>query len=210
MEGYFPSMYLTVIALGQGIALALLFSPFGLSTSLVLKLNWPKYVVSIIVVLAIWHHYMYGSIFTRWFPDLRDSFLPIALFGSEIFLILTTTENLSRDLWPHSIWVLSLFSCLAYANAGYRCDPNFFTRLTSEDAKLHCRNIRTVHGYYASTFCGILTFVCFFFAIIGQQPKWYSKAIMVIFIIHFTTFEIIYIWRVKKFFRQALRNNDSS
>ena len=200
LEGYFSSMYLTIIALAQGIAVALLAVPFIESISSG-SFDWSKYAISLVVVLAIWHHYMIGSIFTRWFPDIRDSLLPIALVGSEIFMIETTINKIPATLWIHSIWVVAFIGCLAYANAGYRCDPILFSRLSLKDSERHCANIKITHGYYAATFCGVISLLTLCLAIFEKVPEWYSKLMLLLFICHIIVFEIIYSFLVKPFFR---------
>ena len=90
VEGYFPSIYLTIIALIQGIALSTLAGNFIQEINTGFSSSDPncyvKYIIVSTTIFLTWHHYMYGIIYLKWLPGVFDTLIPLSL-GATQFII---------------------------------------------------------------------------------------------------------------------------
>lgn len=60
VESIFPGLYLTLIALIQGIALAKLVDKINEPSVVLNQVVWLQITVTGMTIFTIWHHYMYG------------------------------------------------------------------------------------------------------------------------------------------------------
>src|SRR4249919_3830967 len=88
---HFPTIYLTVVSLLQGIALSQLVPdittylgvvPDPWSHAEVLPL-----LLMLLVIFIVWHHYAIGIFFLRWFPNIIDTIIPFLISIGQFYLI---------------------------------------------------------------------------------------------------------------------------
>lgn len=207
VENHFGSMYLTVIALIQGIALATIAEQFFAGSASGQGVDCHRYVFSGLVVFAIWHHFMYGAAFLNWWPSAFDSFIPFGLGASEFAMIqLLNNEDLSR--WILATVVLGLFASAAYLNAAVRIRASLFSHLMSDtDATMHVRHVRWCHGV-ASTLCLVLALCAAVFVRVSQPHRWLMLAPYLLGT-HIVVYEFAYTLKIKPFFRRAIGEADN-
>ena len=88
---YFGSIYLTIISLLQGVAIYNL-SPYLINYFTSDNIRFTNiYTVplflTLFIIFIVWHHYVNGILFLRWFPNIIDALIPFAVSITEFFLI---------------------------------------------------------------------------------------------------------------------------
>ena len=149
---HFPTIYLTVISLLQGLALSLLvpniISYFEKAGDQWMDLRLLPFIVMLLVVFIVWHHYAIGIFFLRWFPNIIDTAIPFMVSIGQFFLIAlldidNSIDDMDVDAWTLGFALLMLAGSLAYFAVKWRIDPTLFTNIMSlEDAEEHCRLTR--------------------------------------------------------------------
>jgi hypothetical protein len=80
---HFPTIYLTVISLLQGIALSIIVPNFITYLDIV-ENPWSHVevipmVLMLLIIFIVWHHYAIGIFFLRWFPNIIDTIIPFVV-----------------------------------------------------------------------------------------------------------------------------------
>src|SRR5688500_10214080 len=88
---YFGAIYLTVISLLQGIALSQLvpeiITYFEIAESPWRNIHLIPFLMMLMIIFVVWHHYAIGIFFLRWFPNIIDTFIPFIISIGQFFLI---------------------------------------------------------------------------------------------------------------------------
>jgi hypothetical protein len=88
---HFPTIYLTVISLLQGISLSQLV-PNTLEYLNTADHPWSHIpivamLLMLLVIFIVWHHYALGIFFLRWFPNIIDTIIPFFVSIAQFYLI---------------------------------------------------------------------------------------------------------------------------
>jgi len=91
VNNYFIQIYLTIIALLQSVALGNLvphlISYFTSSRNSFFNVHTPPLLLTLLIIFIVWHHYVYGIIYLRWFPNILDAVIPFIISITQSFLI---------------------------------------------------------------------------------------------------------------------------
>jgi hypothetical protein len=112
------SVYLTLISLIQGVALAYLFERFAEkmqpSIESVDASTWLKFGSAVMILVIVWQEYLSGSIAFVSVPTLRDAFIPFLLGVVEFFV--SHFVGTAGPYWYISVCALWLLGSVAYWN----------------------------------------------------------------------------------------------
>ena len=108
IRGAFSTSYLTLLSIIQGTAFAALFAKVQ---SLVTQYSFhaPEFVMAVgilLLIVALWHQYLIGTMLYNWALQLTDSLLPFAFGVLEFAMIIRTGKQrrsscCQRTLLPH-------------------------------------------------------------------------------------------------------------
>lgn len=213
VENYFPTIYLTIIALIQGIALSTLAGNFVQEIksgfSVTEPIYYARYIVASTIIFSTWHHYMYGIIYLRWFPSLLDTLIPLSL-GAAQFVITGIIREPSQANWYYWLLSLSLFfliSGVAYLNAAVKTTPLLFTgRYGKELSGKYTKYIKLCN--FLAAFSGFMH--CAFTLMIAYQQIAYDMIFVVeiMLLIHAAAYEIYYKKRIKPHYLLMLHSRN--
>lgn len=85
LTGSFISIYLTVLGIVQGVALAALASVVANSYPQFTAVQWALVVLTFSILIIIWHHMTTDAMTWVWIPDFRDSAIPFLLGAFELY-----------------------------------------------------------------------------------------------------------------------------
>lgn len=111
LDSYYPSVYLTMMSIIQGVALATFV--FKLA-SMYRNSDWLSifYAASnFVLIIYVWLAYAVASLAYKWVPGWLDSFLPFAIGMLECTMILTVTRP---DLWFLAIGFLCIVGTIEH------------------------------------------------------------------------------------------------
>jgi len=203
VEKHFASIYLTVIALIQGIALSVLSTNFLSDLHSQPPLLIERYTLVALTIFITWHHYMYGVIYLRWFPGILDTLLPLSI-GASQFVAAGSIQDNDPYYWLIFLSLFFLFAGFAYFNAAKRTKIELFlSSFTAEMSAQYCRYIWRCH-----IFAGIFCFAHFvFISIIATKMLPYNMihASIIMSIIYIASYEIYYLKYIKPHYLLMLR-----
>ena len=156
---HFPTIYLTVISLLQGIALSQLvpyiINYFKIYTDLP-DSPWQDerilpMAITLLIIFIVWHHYAIGIFFLRWFPNIIDTIIPfmvsIGQFFLISFLVVEKTIEVDVDSWAKGFAIIMVSGSLAYFSAAIRLDPDLFANIMNRaNAVAHCKRGKQFYG----------------------------------------------------------------
>ncbi len=153
---HFPTIYLTVISLLQGIALSQLvpsiINYFQLSDQPWGDIRILPLAITMLIIFIVWHHYAIGIFFLRWFPNIIDTIIPFMVSIGQFFLISfliveDTVETIDVRSWAVGYAVIMLAGSLAYFSAAIRLDPDLFANIMNRaNAVAHCKRGKKFYG----------------------------------------------------------------
>src|SRR5213078_703187 len=97
LKDSFSLVYLTLLSVIQGVALADLALIMGAGYQQLTVVRWLLVLVNFGVVITIWHTFTMHITLWRWIPDLRDAGIPFMIGAVE--LVLNHTISLSLSAW---------------------------------------------------------------------------------------------------------------
>ena len=146
---HFPTIYLTVISLLQGIALSQLvpniITYLEMADNPWLDIKLIPLVLMLLVIFIVWHHYAIGIFFLRWFPNIIDTTIPFLVSIGQFILISfitikTSVADINVESWTIGYAILLVSGSIGYFGAAFRLEPELFTNIMSFDnAVKHCR-----------------------------------------------------------------------
>jgi hypothetical protein len=207
---FYSSIYLSFISLLQGIALVLLLPDFitHLKTSEhpLTDVRTLPFVITLLVVFIIWHHYTFQVLYVKWFPNILDAILPFGIGIAEFFLIsyLTSkTPGTEIDLegWTKTYASFHFLGSFAYFGL-MRNDVNLVTHIMNKQNAMklyeHNKSLGIRLGFY-------LLFQAFFALLIvlmhSYQLLWFT---LLFFILHIAYAEHYVTTRTKPLFIKAI------
>jgi hypothetical protein len=107
----FGPIYLTVLSVIQGVALADLASVVQASYQEFTFVHWLLTAINFVMFIIIWNAYTIQSAIWTWIPDLRDAIIPFVFGALELFLNHAITLTLTA--WFTALTLLSGVGMLA-------------------------------------------------------------------------------------------------
>jgi hypothetical protein len=107
----FGPIYLTVLSVIQGVALADLASVVQASYQEFTFVHWLLTAIDFVMFIIIWNAYTIQSAIWTWIPDLRDAIIPFLFGALELFLNHAITLTLTA--WLTALTLLSGMGMLA-------------------------------------------------------------------------------------------------
>jgi hypothetical protein len=121
-------LYLTLLSVIQGVALADLALVVAANYQQFTLMRWLLVLFNFGVLIGIWNHYMMNNKLWDWIPDLRDACIPFVVGTLE--LVLNHTISLSLSAWLFTFALLYIMGALAMWHARWRAGKE------SENARL--------------------------------------------------------------------------
>jgi hypothetical protein len=121
-------IYLTLLSVIQGVALADLALVVAATYQHFTLIHWLLVLFNFGVLIGIWNHYMMNNKLWDWIPDLRDACIPFVVGVLE--LVLNHTISLSLSAWLFTFALLYLMGALAMWHVRWRAGKE------SENARL--------------------------------------------------------------------------
>jgi len=197
---YFTSIYLTIIALLQGVAIVqlvpFLISYFTSDNTRITEIYTAPLFITLLIIFVVWHHYVNGILYLRWFPNIIDALIPFAVSIAEFFMIAfleNKGENSSMNMhaWMRTFTVFLFLGAIAYFAAAIRHDATLFSNIMDSDsAALHKKNIRRYYTRAGISMILQALFALFMLIIYQSWLLWFS---LLFFILHIVISEILHI-----------------
>ena len=111
-------VYLTLLSVIQGVALADLTLVVGTGYQQFTLIQWLLVLFNFAVLIGIWNHYMMYNKLWDWIPDLRDACIPFVVGVLE--LVLNHTITLSLSVWLFTFALLYIMGALAVWHVRWR------------------------------------------------------------------------------------------
>src|SRR6266702_3896641 len=111
-------VYLTLLSVIQGVALADLALIVGAGYQQFTVVRWLLVLVNFGMVISIWHTFTIHITLWSWIPDLRDAIVPFMIGAIE--LIFNHTISLSLSAWLFMIAIIASTATLAIWYVGQR------------------------------------------------------------------------------------------
>jgi hypothetical protein len=209
---HFPTIYLTVISLLQGISLSQLV-PNMLEYINTVDDPWNHIpivamLLMLLVIFIVWHHYAIGIFFLRWFPNIIDTIIPFFVSIAQFYLIsLLKVEKSIVSMEAVEAWTLGyaamlIFGSLGYFAASWRIDATLFTNLMSlEHGIIHEVLTRKYFKRAGFSILGQGVFALILY--LTDHTDWLMISV-ILMMSHLVIFEIVLIRSIKPHFMIAL------
>lgn len=209
---HFPTIYLTVISLLQGISLSQLV-PNTLEYLNTADHPWSHIpivamMLMLLVIFIVWHHYALGIFFLRWFPNIIDTIIPFFVSIAQFYLIslLKVQDSVvsmeSIESWTLGYAFMLIFGSLGYFAASWRIDAALFTNLMSlSHAMIHeelTRKYFKVAGF-SILGQGVIALILWW----TGHVDWLLLSV-ILMLLHLVIFEIVLMKSIKPHFVKAL------
>ena len=208
---HFPTIYLTIISLLQGIALSQLIP--NLLNYLKLADNpWANVqlvplVLMFLVIFIVWHHYAIGIFFLRWFPNIMDTIIPFIISIGQFYLmsfldVKTSINDINTVAWTMGYAMVLIIGSFAYFSASWRVDATLFTNLMSLEHGIIHRDLTKKYFLFAgfSIFCqGVFALMLWMM----HRTDWLLVS-LVLLVAHLVVFEIVLLQSIRPHFEHAL------
>lgn len=207
----FGSIYLTIMSLLQGIVISLLMPAmlhyFHSSPNPFTDIHLIPYLIMLQITFTVWHHYVMGVFYLRWFPNIIDTFIPfmISIIQFSMISFLEIDESISDiDLhrWILGFCIFMILGSFAYFAASIRMNPKYYLNMMQlEDAEAHVR--RNVRFHFWAGVSILLQGLFAVLIVVLQDPGLlYFSAFF--FLLHILVSEYVYIYIIRPPFTQAL------
>ena len=121
-------VYLTLLSVIQGVALADLALIVGAGYQQFTVVRWLLVLVSFWMAINVWHTFTIHITLWSWIPDLRDAIVPFMIGAIE--LVFYHTISLSLSAWLFIVAIIASMATLAYWYVGQRAQEE------SENARM--------------------------------------------------------------------------
>ena len=128
LKDSFSPVYLTLLSVIQGVALADLALIVGAGYQQFTVVRWLLVLVNFGMVITIWHTFTIHITLWSWIPDLRDAIVPFMIGALELFL--NHTISLSLSVWLFIVAIIASTATLSIWYVGQRAKEE------SENTKL--------------------------------------------------------------------------
>jgi hypothetical protein len=180
-----PQVYLTLVSVLQGVALAVLIDQFRFDYVATRPTTYGYFLSSFLITVAFWHSYLNGIFVGRW---------PFRFIDTLLFFLAATAESIAfRHVAEPSFWCFSIgVMCLLVALIYFRQIPLMAELSTADvfeepDESNHRNRSVRILGIFLLIGAGI-AFI--FSPITGANPQnivapWIAIALPVIYILYF-------------------------
>lgn len=213
VNNYFASIYLTIIAFLQGAAIfqltPYLVSFFTTESSHFTDTSTAALILTLAIIVTVWHHYVNGVLFLRWFPNIIDALIPFGISITEFLLISFLEKKGQLPVMNIYGWTLAflgflLIGSVAYFAAAIRNDAQLITNfLNNESAALHGKNIRRFYIQAGISMTGQALFTILILIIHSESLLWFC---LMFFIVHIVISEYLHLKHILPLFKKGLRN----
>lgn len=211
VNNYFGSIYLTIIALLQGAAIILLvpylINYFTSSQIHITNIYTVPLFLTLLIIFTVWHHYVNGILFLRWFPNIIDALIPFAVSISEFFLISfleykDQPASMNTHAWIKSFTFFLSMGSVAYFAAAIRHDPELFINFMDKEISiLHGKLIRR---FYIRAGISMILQGLFSIFIVIVHRDWLLWFSLIFFALHVVASEYIHIRQILPIFKKGL------
>jgi hypothetical protein len=208
---HFPTIYLTVISLLQGIALSQLvpniIAYLGLTGDPWWHIEVLPMALMLLVIFIVWHHYAIGIFFLRWFPNIIDTIIPFMVSIGQFYLmsflvIKTSISDVNVESWTQGFAFFLMMGSCAYFAASWRIDADLFTNLMSKANAVVHRDVTKKYFLIAGfsiLFQGLFALMIFLL----HQENWLLVS-LVLLVSHLVIFEYFLLHTIKPHFIRSL------
>lgn len=211
VNNYFIQIYLTIIALLQSVALGNLvphlISYFTSPKNSFFSVHTPPLLITLLIIFIVWHHYVYGIIYLRWFPNILDAIIPFVISITQSFLIaFVETQNAGDtiDQWIRSFAFFLFFGAGAYFAAALRHDAELFTNIMDRSAsEAHKKNIWDFYSRAGASMILQFLFALMILLFHWDGLIWLS---LVFFLLHIAISEHYHIRNIKPGFVKSVND----
>ena len=128
LKDSFSLVYLTLLSVIQGVALADLALVVGAGYQQFTVVRWLLVLVNFGMVITVWHQFTMHITLWSWIPDLRDAIIVFIIGAVE--LVFNHTISLSLSAWLFIVAIFAIMAILAIWYVGQRAKEE------SENTKL--------------------------------------------------------------------------
>jgi hypothetical protein len=212
---HFPTIYLTVISLLQGIALSIIVPNFITYLDIVedpwTHIELLPMVLMLVIIFIVWHHYAIGIFFLRWFPNIIDTIIPFVVSIGQFYLMsFLKIENSITEIdvvsWTFGFAIFLMIGSAAYFAAYWRIDADLFTNLMSKENAIIHRD--TTKKYFLLAGFSILFQGTFALVISLLHKEAWLVMSLFLMLSHLVIFEYILIHNVKPHFVKSLDESE--
>ena len=212
---HFPTIYLTVISLLQGIALSQLVPNIITYVEVVDNPLTNIYILPLalmlMIIFIVWHHYAIGIFFLRWFPNIIDTIIPFMIsIGQFVLISYLTIETVDTDIqlnaWTKGFAAFLVMGSFAYFAAGLRLEADLFEDLMSKAASLEHVE-RTKKYFFMAGFSILLQGMFGFFIVMIEMDNLLLISLILI-LAHLVLFEMVMLNYIKPHFIKALDDHE--
>jgi hypothetical protein len=210
VSNFYSSIYLTFISLLQGIALVLLLPEFIVFLRTTdhpfTDFNILPFVLTLLIVFTIWHHYTFQVLYLKWFPNISDAILPFLIAISEFFLISYATtktpgSGVDVDGWIRAFAAFLFLTGIAYFGI-LRNDIDLFSNIMTRKNAIR-------HDHHNRTIGKILGCFMILQALAALAMRWWHAErwlwlSLFLFVVHIAFTEYYVMTRIKPFFIKAI------
>jgi len=208
---HFPTIYLTVISLLQGIALSQLvpyiITYFQLTNTPFAHIEILPLILMLLVIFIVWHHYAIGIFYLRWFPNIIDTIIPFVVSVGQFFLMSFLTievciSEIDIPSWTKGYSIFLMIGSFAYFAASFRIDADLFTNLMSKANAVIHRDVTKKYFFFAGfsiLFQGLFALLIF----LMHKESWLVVS-LAFFLAHLIIFEYILLHSIKPHFIKSL------
>ena len=211
VNNFFGSIYLTIIALLQGVAIYQL-TPYLVSYcttdgTRIHDIYTVPLFITLMVIFVVWHHYVNGILYLRWFPNIIDAIIPFAISIAEFILISFLEKKgepavMNMHAWMQSFIFFLVTGSIAYFAAAIRNDSRLFTNfINRETAKIHGRNLRR---FYIQAGISMTLQALFSIFVLIAHREWLLWFSLFFFILHIVISEYLHIHNILPLFKKGL------
>jgi len=208
---HFPTIYLTVISLLQGLALSIIVPNFITYLEIV-ENPWSHVevlpmVLMLVIIFIVWHHYAIGIFFLRWFPNIIDTIIPFVISIGQFYLmsflkIETAISDIDVVSWTIGFAIFVMIGSATYFAAFLRIDADLFTNLMSKANAIIHRD--STKKYFLMAGFSVLFQGTFALLISLLHKESWLVISLFLLLSHLIIFEYILIRFVKPHFVKAL------
>lgn len=207
----FGSIYLTIMSLLQGIVISLLVPSmiryFDISPTPFTDIHLVPYIIMLQIIFTVWHHYVMGVFYLRWFPNLIDTFIPFMIsiiqFAMISFLeVDSAVSDIEMDHWILSFGIFMMLGCFAYFAAALRMSAEYYVNmLDMESAREHVKRHSRFHCWAGVSILlqGLFALLIYYL----RQPSLLYVS-TVLFLIHILVSEYVFVYIIRPPFAKAM------
>ncbi|HEY6062498.1 MAG TPA: hypothetical protein VIV35_02750 [Chitinophagaceae bacterium] len=163
--------------------------------------------LTLLIIFIVWHHYVNGILYLRWFPNIIDALIPFTVSIAEFFLIAFLeykgqTSTMNMHGWMRTFTVFLFLGSIAYFAAAVRHDESLFSNIMDKKAAaIHKKNVR---WYYTRAGVSMMLQGIFAVFILIVHLNWLLWFSLLFFVLHIVVSEFLHIRRMQPAFEKGI------